>query len=120
MTLALQSPESVSDVVSVDNAPLDAPLRTAFAHYIRGMKAIESAGVTRLSDADAILRDYEEASAKFSPPSPRIRGAPAHKVISCAVVGANSPIPPGQSLSTTGVHGEEVPGPSPDAGEIAR
>lgn len=72
MTLALQSPEHVSDLISVDNAPLDAPLRTGFAHYVKGMKRIESAGVTSLSEADAILSDYEEASGldTHPPPSP--------------------------------------------------
>lgn len=68
MTLALQSPEHVSDLVAVDNAPLDAPLRTSFSHYIRGMKKIESAGVTKLSDADSILSEYEEASGTDEPP----------------------------------------------------
>lgn len=63
MALALQSPEHVTDVVSVDNAPLDAALQTDFAHYIQGMKKIESAGVTRQSEADNILREYEEVGA---------------------------------------------------------
>lgn len=62
MTLALQSPEHVSDLVAVDNAPVDAALRTAFAQYVRGMKEIEAAGVIRQSEADAILANYEEAS----------------------------------------------------------
>lgn len=62
MTLALQSPEHVSDLIAVDNSPLDAPLRTGFSHYVQGMKKIEAAGVTSLSEADAILKDYEEAS----------------------------------------------------------
>ena len=62
MTVALQSPEYVSDLVAVDNAPWDAALQTAFAKYVKGMKLIENAGVTRLAEADAILADYEEAS----------------------------------------------------------
>lgn len=62
MTLALQSPEHVSDLIAVDNAPLDAALKTGFGQYVKGMKEIERAGVTRQSEADAILRNYEEAS----------------------------------------------------------
>ena len=75
MTVALRSPEYVSDLVAVDNAPVDAALKTAFAHYVKGMKMIEDAGVTRQSEADAILRDYEEASAERTP-LPQVYSAP--------------------------------------------
>lgn len=60
MTLALRSPELVHDLVSVDNAPVDAALVSDFAKYIRGMKQIEEAGVTGQKDADKILSNYEE------------------------------------------------------------
>lgn len=68
--MALQSPESVANLVAVDNAPVDAALRSNFAHYIRGMKKVDSAGVTRQSEAEEILREYEEASwdARTHPP----------------------------------------------------
>ncbi|ROT40902.1 abhydrolase domain-containing protein [Sodiomyces alkalinus F11] len=59
MTLALKSPDLVRDIISVDNAPVDAILSTDFAKYVRGMKQIDNAGVTRQADADAILKDYE-------------------------------------------------------------
>jgi hypothetical protein len=65
MTLALRSPELIHDIVSVDNAPLDAALLSNFGKYIQGMKKIEEAGVTRQAEADKILVDYEEVS---SPP----------------------------------------------------
>jgi len=63
MTLALRSPEIIHDIVSVDNAPLDAALLSSFGKYIQGMKKIEDAGVTRHTEADKILQDFEESLA---------------------------------------------------------
>ncbi len=60
MALALQSPEIIHDIVSVDNAPVDVALLSNFGKYIQGMKKIEEAGVTRQAEADQILKDYEE------------------------------------------------------------
>jgi len=60
MTLALRSPEIIADIISVDNAPLDAALLSNFGKYIQAMKKIEDAGVTRQAEADVILKDYEE------------------------------------------------------------
>lgn len=60
MTLALRSPSMVKDIVSVDNAPIDAILSTDFAKYVRGMKKIEDAGVTTQKAADAIMAEFEE------------------------------------------------------------
>ena len=60
MTLALDQPSLISDLVSVDNAPIDATLSRNFATYIRGMRHIEDAGVTRQSEADSILTSYED------------------------------------------------------------
>ncbi|KAI1662975.1 alpha/beta-hydrolase [Daldinia decipiens] len=59
MTLSLKEPSLIRDIVSVDNAPVDAILGTSFAHYIRGMRRIEEAGVTRQAEADKILQEYE-------------------------------------------------------------
>lgn len=59
MTLALDQPSLISDIVSVDNAPMDATLSRSFAKYIRGMRHIEEAGATRQSEADKILATYE-------------------------------------------------------------
>jgi len=61
MTLALRSPGLVRNVVSVDNAPLDATLLSNFGKYIQGMKKIEDSGVTRQAEADKILQDFEES-----------------------------------------------------------
>ena len=60
MTVALRSPSSVSAIVSVDNAPVSVPLSTDFAKYVRGMKEIEKAKVTKQKEADNILAKYEE------------------------------------------------------------
>lgn len=60
MTLALQSPELVTDIIAVDNAPVDVTLSRDFAEYIRGMKKINDAGVTRQAEADSILEEYEK------------------------------------------------------------
>ncbi|KAI0123504.1 prolyl oligopeptidase-like protein [Xylariales sp. AK1849] len=61
LALALSEPDLVCDVVSVDNAPLDATLGSDFGKYIQGMRRIEDAGVTKQSEADAILAEYEDS-----------------------------------------------------------
>jgi hypothetical protein len=61
MTLALSNPDKINDIVSVDNAPLNAALISKFGKYIQGMKRIEQSAVTKQSEADAILQEYEEA-----------------------------------------------------------
>ncbi len=62
MTLALSKPEAIENMVSVDNAPVDAVLNGSFAKYIQGMRRIEEAGVTSQSEADKILQEYEPVS----------------------------------------------------------
>ncbi|KAI6285564.1 hypothetical protein MCOR27_002226 [Pyricularia oryzae] len=59
MTLALHSPSLIKDVIPVDNAPVDAVLGSDFAKYIRAMKEIDRAGVTRQAEADKILAPVE-------------------------------------------------------------
>jgi len=61
MTLALRTPEKIHDIVSVDNAPVDAALLSKFGKYIQAMRKIEEAHVTRQSEADKILQEYEES-----------------------------------------------------------
>ncbi|KAL4802758.1 Alpha/Beta hydrolase protein [Aspergillus unguis] len=61
MTVALNAPELVSALIPVDNAPVNAPLRTDFGKYIRGMQQVESANITKQSDADNILQEYEDS-----------------------------------------------------------
>ncbi|KAK8041166.1 hypothetical protein PG994_014173 [Apiospora phragmitis] len=60
MALALAQPTLIRDIVSVDNAPVDAILESSFGKYVQGMKRIEEAGVTKQSEADKILQDYEK------------------------------------------------------------
>jgi pimeloyl-ACP methyl ester carboxylesterase len=68
MTLALRFPTSYSGLVSVDNAPVDAALKSDFSTYVKAMREIEEKNQAafaasgkgfRQSDADAILRKYE-------------------------------------------------------------
>ncbi|KAN0068057.1 Alpha/Beta hydrolase fold [Elaphomyces granulatus] len=61
MTVALQSPGLVSALIPVDNAPVRSPLRSDVDKYVRGMQEIESAKVTKSSDADKILQKYEKS-----------------------------------------------------------
>ncbi|RAH43619.1 alpha/beta-hydrolase [Aspergillus brunneoviolaceus CBS 621.78] len=61
MTVALESPRLVSALVPVDNAPRNAPLKSDFGKYVRGMQEVEAAKVTKQSDADKILKEYEES-----------------------------------------------------------
>lgn len=60
MVVALQSPELVDDIVSVDNAPVDAALLSSFGKYVQGMRRIEEANITKQSKADEILSEYEK------------------------------------------------------------
>lgn len=62
MTVALQSSDLVSALIPVDNAPVNAPLKSDFGKYVRGMQEVEAQGVTKQSDADKILKEYEEVS----------------------------------------------------------
>lgn len=60
MAVALRSPERVSALIPVDNAPVNAALKSDFGKYIQGMQQIEEAKVSKQSDADKILQEYEE------------------------------------------------------------
>ena len=62
MTVALRSPDLVDNIVSVDNAPVDAALKNDFAKYLQAMRRIEEAHVEKQNDADALLKEYEEVS----------------------------------------------------------
>lgn len=59
MVLALQSPETVTALIPVDNAPVSAMLGSPFNDYVKGMKEISEAHVTKQSEADKILAKYE-------------------------------------------------------------
>lgn len=61
MVVALQSPDLVSALIPIDNAPVNAPLRSDFPKYVRGMEEVDRLKVTKSSDADKILSNYEES-----------------------------------------------------------
>lgn len=65
MTLALTSPDLVKDIIAVDNAPADVALNRSFAEYIRGMRKVDEAGVSRQVEADRIMSEFEPV---LSPP----------------------------------------------------
>lgn len=60
MTVALQSYQLLGALIAVDNAPVDATLKSDFAKYVQGMRKIEDARITRQIEADGILKGYEE------------------------------------------------------------
>jgi hypothetical protein len=60
MAVALRAPERVSALIPVDNAPVNASLKSDFPKYVRGMQKIEAEKVSKQSDANKILEDYEE------------------------------------------------------------
>ena len=66
MAVALRSPSRVSALMPVDNAPVNAPLRSDFDKYVRGMQHVEAEKITKQSDADKILQDYEPVCLVFS------------------------------------------------------
>lgn len=61
MAVALRKKTPISNLISVDNAPVDAALHSGFAKYVKGMKKIEEAGFKKQSEADAVLMEYEES-----------------------------------------------------------
>ncbi|KAM7194771.1 Alpha/Beta hydrolase fold [Naviculisporaceae sp. PSN 640] len=86
MAVALQKPESIANIISVDNAPVDARIGSDFARYIQGMKKIDAAGVTRQAEADKILQEYEKSlpvrqfllGNLYRPPSTEENGKPSN------------------------------------------
>ena len=60
MTVALRARTEIGNLISVDNAPVDAALKSDFAKYCQGMRRIEDSHVQRQSEADEILKEYEE------------------------------------------------------------
>ena len=62
MTVALKSPKLAKALVSVDNAPVDANLKSNFHQYVRGLREVEERRVRRQADADEILASYEKVS----------------------------------------------------------
>jgi len=62
MVLALRSSDSIGALIPVDNAPVDATLKSDFSKFVQGLRDVEDAKVTKSAEADDILRKYEEVS----------------------------------------------------------
>ena len=60
MTMALRSRVQLKALVSVDNAPVEAALKSDFSKYVRGLEEVERAKVSNQVEADEILKSYEE------------------------------------------------------------
>lgn len=60
MTLALRSPKQLKALVPVDNAPVNATLKSDFSKYVQGLQEVETAKVAKQIDADEILKSYEK------------------------------------------------------------
>ena len=60
MTVALRSPQLVGALIAVDNAPVNASLKSDFNKYVQGLWDIEEAQVKKQQEADIILKRYEE------------------------------------------------------------
>jgi pimeloyl-ACP methyl ester carboxylesterase len=58
MCVALKSPEKVANLIPVDNAPVDAALKTDFGTFVRGMRVVEERKVKNLKEADEVLKEY--------------------------------------------------------------
>ncbi|MCJ1460846.1 hypothetical protein MMC28_011228 [Mycoblastus sanguinarius] len=61
MTVALRSPRLLGALVPVDNAPVDAILKSDFHNYVQGLRDIEVARVQKQAEADDILKHHEKA-----------------------------------------------------------
>lgn len=59
MVVALRNKQPIANLISVDNAPVDAALKSDFAKYVQGMRKIEDSNLTKQSEADALLAEYE-------------------------------------------------------------
>lgn len=60
MVLALRHPELVKYLIAVDNSPADVAITSEFPRYMRRMKDIEAAQLTKQSEADQMLQTEEE------------------------------------------------------------
>jgi len=58
MCVALEWPNKVANLIPVDNAPVDAALKSDFGTFVQGMREVANRQVTRQSEADEILKPY--------------------------------------------------------------
>ena len=61
MAVSLRRPSLIGKLIVVDNAPVEALLHSSFGNYVRAMRKIEDAAITRKEDADRILQEVEPA-----------------------------------------------------------
>lgn len=61
MAVALRKQVNIGSLIPVDNAPVDAALKSDFSKYIIGMRKVEEANVSSLKEADRILQPYEDS-----------------------------------------------------------
>ena len=61
----MRSPKLVEAVIPVDNAPVDAALKSDFVRYIQGLRSINDAAVIKQIEADSILQKYEKVWSRW-------------------------------------------------------
>ena len=61
MAVSLRRPALAGKLIVVDNAPVEALLHSNFGNYVRAMRKIEEAEITKKEDADRILQEVEPA-----------------------------------------------------------
>ena len=71
MCVALKSPHKVANLIPVDNAPVDAALKTDFGLYLTGMRKVQRARVKTRREAEEILAPYAKVFFPFFAPSVR-------------------------------------------------
>ena len=105
MTLALRSPSLVKALIPVDNAPVDANLGSDFRKYLQGMQQIEDAHLTKIVDADKILKQLEEVWRTLTG---HILGVPVYTYAEMAV-SSHTAVPPYQPRPPTGRRVPAIP-----------
>jgi pimeloyl-ACP methyl ester carboxylesterase len=58
MVLALQHPKLISALITVDNSPVDAALKSDFHSYVAGMREISKKNPSKQSEGDQILEPF--------------------------------------------------------------
>lgn len=122
MTVALHKPSLVANLISIDNAPIDAALKSDFGKYMQGMKKIEEAQVQKQSEADEILQAFEEVRLDLVPDLVHQR-----LMVTLDTGSAHSPIPahePGPLHTSTvrslGENPPQIPHPPPHPRQSTR
>ncbi|PYH84171.1 alpha/beta-hydrolase [Aspergillus uvarum CBS 121591] len=60
LTLSLESPDLIKDVVAIDNGPIHLPLQSDFLGYLQGLARLQEERITSHRHADEILAAYEK------------------------------------------------------------